>query len=76
MVYFKKIPAILFIGLIRFYQGAISPYTGASCRYQPTCSEYGVEAVKKRGVLTGGWLTIKRFASCHPWGGSGFDPVP
>ncbi|HAQ69673.1 MAG TPA: membrane protein insertion efficiency factor YidD [Flavobacteriales bacterium] len=65
-----------FILLIRFYQGAISPYFSANCRYSPTCSEFGVQALKKHGALKGGWLTIKRFGSCHPWGGSGYDPVP
>lgn len=61
---------------IRFYQGAISPLFPASCRYQPTCSQYAVEAIKKHGPLKGSWLAIKRIARCHPWGGSGYDPVP
>ncbi len=65
-----------FIILIRFYQGAISPYLMPSCRYSPSCSQYGVEAIKKHGPFYGGWLTLKRIASCHPWGGSGYDPVP
>jgi uncharacterized protein len=64
------------IGLIRFYQGAISPYLAPSCRYTPSCSQYGIEAIKKHGPIRGGWLTIKRVASCNPWGGSGYDPVP
>jgi putative membrane protein insertion efficiency factor len=62
--------------IIRFYQGAISPYFPPSCRYTPTCSQYGIEALKKHGPFHGGWLTIKRIASCNPWGGSGYDPVP
>lgn len=66
----------IFIFLIRFYQGAISPLFPATCRYTPTCSEYGVEAIKKHGPFKGGWLTIKRIGSCHPLGGSGYDPVP
>jgi putative membrane protein insertion efficiency factor len=66
----------LLIGLIRFYQYAISPLTMASCRYTPTCSAYGVEAVKKHGPLKGGWLALRRILSCHPWGGHGHDPVP
>lgn len=49
---------------------------GSNCRYQPTCSQYGIEAFKKHGVFRGGWLTIKRISSCHPWGASGYDPVP
>lgn len=62
--------------LIRIYQGVISPYTLASCRHTPTCSQYGVEALQKHGLRKGGLLTIKRFSSCHPWGKSGYDPVP
>ncbi len=72
----KKIIKSILIGILRFYQGAISPYLGPSCRFQPTCSQYGIDAIKKHGVLKGGWLTLRRFTSCHPWGGSGFDPVP
>ncbi len=76
MSYIEKIPSLILIGLIKLYRGAISPYLMPSCRYQPTCSQYGIDAVKKYGFLKGGWLTLRRFASCHPWGGSGFDPVP
>ncbi len=72
----KKIPAWILIGLIKFYQGAISPYLMPACRYQPTCSQYGIDAINKYGFLKGGWLTMRRFSSCNPWGGSGFDPVP
>lgn len=64
------------IGLIKFYKYAISPHLGKACRYTPTCSEYGVEAIKKYGPLKGGWLTAKRIVSCNPWGGHGYDPVP
>ena len=66
----------LMILAIRFYQGAISPMFPAACRYQPTCSQYAVEAIRKHGPLKGGWLAIKRIARCHPGGGSGYDPVP
>jgi putative membrane protein insertion efficiency factor len=66
----------IFLGIIRIYQYAISPLFGSSCRYAPSCSQYGIEAVKKHGAWKGGWLTIKRIGRCHPWGGSGFDPVP
>ena len=62
--------------LIRFYQAAISPYFPPSCRYMPTCSAYGAEAISRHGPFKGGWLTLKRILSCHPWGGSGYDPVP
>lgn len=48
----------------------------ATCRYQPTCSHYSKEALQKHGLIKGGWLAIKRIFSCHPWGGSGYDPVP
>jgi len=72
----KKILNSFFILLIRFYQGAISPYLAPSCRYNPSCSEYGIQALKKHGPFKGGWLTLKRFLSCNPWGGSGHDPVP
>ncbi len=72
----KKLLNRFFIILIRFYQWAISPYFAPSCRYIPTCSEYGIEALKKHGPFKGGWLTLKRFLSCNPWGGSGYDPVP
>jgi len=71
-----KTLAIPFIWLVRFYQAAISPYLPASCRFTPTCSHYTIEALQKHGVLKGGWLSIKRISSCHPWGRSGYDPVP
>ncbi|MFZ7105339.1 MAG: membrane protein insertion efficiency factor YidD [Bacteroidota bacterium] len=66
----------LFIAIIRFYQGALSPLLRPSCRFTPTCSQYGIEAIKKHGAFRGGWLTLKRIARCHPWGGHGHDPVP
>ncbi|MCO5725901.1 membrane protein insertion efficiency factor YidD [Robiginitalea marina] len=65
-----------FIWLVRAYQKYISPLTPPSCRYAPTCSEYTIQALQKHGLLKGGWLAIKRIGSCHPWGGSGYDPVP
>ena len=64
------------IALIRFYQGAISPYLGQRCRYMPTCSAYTIEAIEEWGVLKGSWLGIKRISRCHPFGGHGYDPVP
>ncbi|MCH5242507.1 MAG: membrane protein insertion efficiency factor YidD [Muribaculaceae bacterium] len=66
----------LLIYLVKFYQCAISPHFPAACRYTPTCSTYAVEALQKHGVIKGSWLTVKRIARCHPWGGSGYDPVP
>ena len=71
-----KLPAKLLILLFRLYQVTLSPYLGKSCRYIPTCSNYGIEAVEKYGFFKGGWLTFKRILSCNPWGGSGYDPVP
>ncbi|MBD5199141.1 MAG: membrane protein insertion efficiency factor YidD [Bacteroidales bacterium] len=71
-----KLTSRLLILPIRFYQLAISPMFPASCRYTPTCSAYAIEALKKHGPIKGSWLTIKRIARCHPWGGSGYDPVP
>ncbi|HNQ61302.1 MAG TPA: membrane protein insertion efficiency factor YidD [Bacteroidia bacterium] len=76
MKFFKKIFSGIFIALIRLYQGAISPFFRASCRFNPTCSQYGIEAIKKYGPLKGGLLTLKRLSRCHPWGGHGYDPVP
>ena len=64
------------IGLIKLYQMTLSPLIGRQCRYQPTCSNYGLEAIRKYGPFKGGWLTLKRILSCNPWGGSGYDPVP
>jgi uncharacterized protein len=72
----KKILIFPFILLVRVYQYVISPLMPATCRYQPTCSHYMVDALKKHGVLKGLFLGTKRILSCHPWGGSGYDPVP
>lgn len=72
----KRGVGFLFLVLIRAYQLLLSPILGASCRFSPTCSQYGVEAIRKYGPFKGGWLTIKRISRCHPWGGHGHDPVP
>lgn len=61
---------------VRFYQKFISPLTPPSCRFTPTCSQYAVEALRKHGPVKGLWLAIRRILRCHPWGGSGDDPVP
>ena len=73
---FKNLLSKLMIGLIKLYQMTLSPLIGRSCRYTPTCSNYGLEAIRKYGPFKGGWLTLKRIVSCNPWGGSGYDPVP
>jgi len=74
--YITYIFALPFILIVRIYQVGISPFFPSSCRYQPTCSNYSLEALKKYGIFKGGWLSIKRISKCHPWGGDGFDPVP
>lgn len=61
---------------IYFYKVAISPLTPPSCRYTPSCSTYAVEAIRKHGPLKGLYLAVRRILRCHPWGGSGYDPVP
>ena len=72
----KKLFSYIFISIIKTYQNMISPLLPARCRYRPTCSEYGVQAIKKHGIFKGGFFTIKRVLTCHPWGGDGYDPVP
>lgn len=72
----KKVLIAPFVFLVRIYQTLISPLTPATCRYQPTCSHYTIEALKTHGIFRGTGLAIKRIFSCHPWGGSGYDPVP
>lgn len=76
MRWITRILAWPFILLIKFYQWTLSPLLGRQCRYTPTCSHYGLEALKKYGLFKGGYLTIRRILSCHPWGGHGYDPVP
>ena len=68
--------AHLLRGLVLAYRWLISPVLGPRCRYLPTCSEYALTALARHGALAGGWLTLKRLLCCHPWGGSGYDPVP
>jgi putative membrane protein insertion efficiency factor len=75
------VPVLKF--LLRLYKVTLSPFLalmtggpGTGCRFRPTCSEYFVEAVATHGVFAGAWLGLKRLARCHPWGGSGYDPVP
>ena len=65
-----------FVLLVRFYEIAISPLKPPTCRFTPTCSSYALEALKRHGLFKGGMLAIRRIMRCHPWGGSGYDPVP
>jgi len=66
----------LALGLIRLYQSTISQVLPSSCRFTPSCSEYGYQAIAKHGILKGGWLTVKRISRCHPLNPGGYDPVP
>jgi len=68
--------ARLLVLMVRGYQVGISPFLPPACRYHPTCSAYAIEAVEKHGAARGSWLTMRRLLRCHPWGGSGYDPVP
>ena len=61
---------------VKAYRLIFSPWVGHNCRYQPTCSAYALEALEKHGALKGGWLAARRILRCHPWGQSGYDPVP
>jgi len=72
----KKIGIFLALLPVYFYKYCISPFTPASCRFVPTCSEYALQAIKKYGPFKGGYLALRRILRCHPWGGHGFDPVP
>lgn len=72
----KRVLASPLILLVRFYQVSISPLKPPSCRFTPTCSQYAIEALRKYGPIKGLYLTVRRLLRCHPWGGSGYDPVP
>ena len=70
-------PAARILALpVRLYRTTLSPLVGPSCRFQPTCSSYALEALERHGALRGGWLAARRLARCHPLGGAGYDPVP
>ncbi len=72
----KRLLTFLLILPIRFYRACISPMFPPACRFTPTCSEYAIQALRKHGPIKGLWLSIRRILRCHPWGGSGYDPVP
>ena len=71
----KQLLNNIFVRIIKLYQVMISPFFSPTCRYIPSCSEYGIQAIKKYGLFKGGYQTIKRILRCHPWGGRGHDPV-
>jgi putative membrane protein insertion efficiency factor len=71
-----KVLAWPLLALVWIYRNAVSPLLGANCRFQPTCAAYAEEALRRYGAFRGGWLALKRISRCHPWGGSGYDPVP
>ncbi len=62
--------------LVHGYRRVLGPLLGGHCRFAPTCSRYGLDALERHGAIRGSWLTLRRIARCHPWGGSGDDPVP
>ena len=72
----RRIAIAPLVGLVRFYQVCISPLKPPTCRFPPTCSQYALEALRKYGPFKGSWLALRRILRCHPWGGSGYDPVP
>lgn len=72
----RKVIVTIMLVPVKFYQMCISPMLPPVCRYTPTCSQYAVEALTVHGPIRGSWLAIKRILRCHPWGGSGYDPVP
>tara|TARA_B100001113_G_C20515847_1_gene365136 strand:+ start:241 stop:471 length:231 start_codon:yes stop_codon:yes gene_type:complete len=76
MKWLKNITNAPFLLFIFLYQKLISPFLGPTCRFRPTCSAYSVESIKKYGIFKGLWLSVNRIIKCHPWGSSGYDPVP
>ena len=76
LFFLKKNFILPFVFLIKIYKNLISPLLPATCRYEPTCSQYALDALTKYGLFKGGLLTLKRISSCHPWGRSGSDPIP
>lgn len=73
---FISFPKRAVLLLIRGYQRTISLVLPPACRYEPSCSRYAYQAVERHGAIRGTWLAVRRLARCHPWGGSGYDPVP
>ena len=73
---FRRALTVLLVGPIRLYQWLVSPLLGPNCRFTPSCSHYAIAAIERHGAGRGGWLALRRIMRCHPWGGSGYDPVP
>ena len=71
----RRVGSRALVGLILLYRATLGPFLGGHCRFNPTCSQYGLDAVAKHGPWRGAWLTAKRIARCHPWGGQGYDPA-
>lgn len=72
----RRLLTLLMLGFIRIYQWLLSPWLGPHCRFEPTCSHYAVVAIERFGPWRGGWFAIRRILRCHPWGSTGYDPVP
>lgn len=72
----RSLPALALMGLVHLYRSTVSPFLGVNCRYQPSCSRYGLDALAGHGAWKGGWMLAARLCRCHPWGGAGYDPVP
>ena len=66
---------VIIVYFIKFYQFSISPLIGSNCRFTPTCSDYAIQSLKEKGLISGLFFSLKRLLKCHPWGGSGFDPI-
>lgn len=76
MMNLRALPGLPLRGLIRAYQWGLAPALQPRCRFLPSCSNYALEAIERHGAVRGSWLTARRIARCHPWGGHGYDPVP
>ena len=72
----SRLPARLLAALVHVYRAAFSPLLGASCRFEPSCSAYALEALERHGAVRGGWLSLRRLLRCHPLHAAGYDPVP
>ena len=71
-----SIGVLIGTALIRGYQLLLSPFAGGACRFEPSCSDYGMQAIRMHGLIRGSWLAVRRLLRCHPWAAGGYDPVP